>query len=560
MNQIKTIVPLQFKQPTRKNSDDFNDEDLSLDSDFGPDDNVINNYKNEKNSSKSKDDEIILLKNGLNKKKDLDKISINHNQKNNKDNNISKDDNSELYSDKEDLEEGGEISDDEESDNNNKKKDSDEESKESDKNKKDNNIINNKEKEEESDEINKEKNGEDEEDEDEEIAENKRLEKDLINSIFNKEAATRERIQLADKINFRNEPDKIILTDDYGFVKYKKPKGKKNASEEDDEQEEEYDKNIQKNNSKPVKTLLQLNARLEKWNYMIKNYKEFTTNKKKKELLKSRTRKGIPDSIRGYVWQLFADKDKFYEKDLYEKLQSLPVREDLEIVIIKDLDRTFPLCQFFREKYGNGQRKLYKVLSAYSKYNKKVGYVQGMGFITALFLIYMDEESSFFMLHSLMKKYKLEGLYLESFPELKKICFIFLNLQKKYINNIYNLFKKEGILPTMYLTSWFISVFTRVLEFHILLRVFDCFLLEGFKVIYRIALALLKLNESKFFKAGTGEVLPLVYKCQENINIEKLFKVAFGFNISRSFIDKCEETFEKVKDDNENEFMKMLVW
>ena len=70
----------------------------------------------------------------------------------------------------------------------------------------------------------------------------------------------------------------------------------------------------------------------------------------------------------------------------------------------------------------------------------------------------------------------------------------------------------------MYLTSWFISVFTRVLEFHILLRVFDCFLLEGFKVIYRIALALLKLNESKFFKARTGEVLPLVYKCQENIN------------------------------------------
>ena len=555
MNQIKTIVHPQFERPTRKNSDDFNDEDLNLDLDFSLDDNVINNYKNENNNSVSKDDDIIVLKNGLNKKKDLDKISKEHKQKNNKDNNISKDDNSDLYSDNE---EEGEISDDEDSNNNNKKKESDEESKESDKNNKDNNIINNKEKEEESEEINKEKN--EKEDEDKEIAENQKLEKDLINSIFHKEAATRERIQLADKINFRNEPDKIIVTDDYGFIKSKKPKGKKNANEEDDEEEEEYDKNIQKNNSKSAKTLLQLNARLEKWNYMIKNYKEFTTNKKKKELLKSRTRKGIPDSIRGYVWQLFADKDKFYEKGLYEKLHSIPVKKDLEIVIIKDLDRTFPLCQFFREKYGNGQRKLYKVLSAYSKYNKKVGYVQGMGFITALFLIYMDEESSFFMLHSLMKKYKLEGLYFDNFPELKKICFVFLNLQKKYINNIYNLFKKEGIIPTMYLTSWFISVFTRVLEFHVIVRVFDCFLLEGFKVIYRIALALLKLNETKLFKAATGEVLPLVYKCQENINIEKLFKVAFGFNISRSFIDKCEETFEKVKDDNENEFMKVLVW
>ena len=551
MSQIKAIIPLQFEHPIRKNSDDFNDEDFNLDSDFSLDDNEINNNKIDINNGNLKhDDEITKLKNGINYKKDLDNISNSENdkQKNNNDNNLSKDDNSDLYSDKEDVEEGEEINDDEKDDNN-KKKDSDEESEESDKNNKDNNkdndIMNKKEKEEERDELKEEKN--------EEIEKNEQLEKDLINSICKQEAATRERIQIAEKINFRDEPDKIILTDDYGFIKDKKSIGKKS------DDEEEYN-NIKKKDSKSTKTLLQLNARLEKWNYMIKNYKLFSTNKKKRELLKSRTRKGIPDSLRGYVWQLFADKDKFYEKGIYENLQSLPVNEDLEIVIIKDLDRTFPLCQFFREKYGNGQRKLYKVLSAYSKYNKKVGYVQGMGFITAVFLIYMDEESSFFMLHSLMKKYKLEGLYFDDFPDLKKICFVFLNLQKRYINNIYNLFKKEGIMPTMYLSSWFISIFTRTLEFHVLLRVFDCFFLEGFKVIYRIALALLKMSESKFLKADTGEVLPIVYKCHENLNVEQLFKVAFGFNISRSYIDKCEEIFEKVKDDKENEFMQVLVW
>ena len=554
MSQIKTIVPLQFEHPIRKNSDDFNDEDLNLDSDFSLDDDEINNNKIEMSNGNIKNnDEIIKLKNGINNKKDLDKIfkPENDKQKNDKDNNISKDDNTDLYSDKEDLEEGEEISDDEKS-NNNKKKDSDEESEESEKNSKDNNkdsninIINKKEKEEESNELKDEKN--------EDLEKNEQLEKDLINSIYNKEAATRERIQIAEKINFRDEPDKIIETDDYGFIKNKK------SSEKKSDGEEEYNNNIKKKDSKSTKILLQLNARLEKWNYMINNYKLFSTNKKKRELLKSRTRKGIPDSLRGYVWQLFADKDKFYEKGIYEKLQSLPVKEDLEIVIIKDLDRTFPLCQFFREKYGNGQRKLYKVLSAYSKYNKRVGYVQGMGFITAVFLIYMDEESSFFMLHSLMKKYKLEGLYFDQFPDLKKICFVFLNLQKRYINNIYNLFKKEGIIPTMYLSSWFISIFSRTLEFHVVLRVFDCFFLEGFKVIYRIALALLKMSESKFLKADKGEVLPIIYKCHENLNVEQLFKVAFGFNISRSYIDKCEEIFEKVKDDSENEFMQVLVW
>lgn len=93
---------------------------------------------------------------------------------------------------------------------------------------------------------------------------------------------------------------------------------------------------------------------------------------------------------------------------------------EAEAVILKDLDRTFPHNFIFQDKYGSGQRQLYHVLSAYSKYNKSTGYVQGMGFITALLLTYMDQESSFFFLDCLMKKYGLEGFYLPDFPELKK--------------------------------------------------------------------------------------------------------------------------------------------
>ena len=377
-----------------------------------------------------------------------------------------------------------------------------------------------------------------------------KIENDLINSIKNKEIVTRERIHLAESINFRNEPDEVILTDEYGFVQDKNAKAKKNK------ESNEVNNNIKK--KKSIKTLLRINARLEKWNYMIQNYDEFSS--KNKVLLKSRTRKGIPDSLRGYVWQLFADKDKYYVKDLYQKLENEPVKEDLEIVIIKDLDRTFPLCQFFREKYGNGQRKLYKVLSAYSKYNKSVGYVQGMGFIAAIFLIYMDEESSFYMLHSLMKKYKLEGLYYDNFPDLKKKLFVFLNMQKKYINKIYTIFQRDGVVPTMYASSWFISLFARTVKFDIALRIYDCFFLEGFKVIYRISLALLKLRENSFCEAKKGETIPLLYKVQENIDVEELFKVAFGFHISRNYIDKCEEEFEKVKDDTTNEYIAQLGW
>ena len=377
------------------------------------------------------------------------------------------------------------------------------------------------------------------------------IEKELILSITNKEIITRERLHMAETIKFKNEPDKIIFTDEYGFLK-NDDKFKSSIIK----QEKNSFKRIIA--SKSAKDLLQINARIEKWNYMLQHYKEFST--KKRDILKSRTRKGIPDSLRAYAWQLFADKEKYYIPDLYKNLEKEPVKEELERTILKDLDRTLPLCQFFREKYGNGQRKLYKVLSSYSKYNSDVGYVQGMGFIAAIFLTYMDEESSFFMLHSLMKKYKMEGTFFSNFPDLRKKFFIFLNLQKKFIPKIYNIFQRDGILPTMYASTWFISLFARSIDFHIVLRIFDCFFLEGFKVIYRISLALLKLKENEFCRGDKGCSLALLQTVLVNVNVEKLFKLAFGFSISRNYIDKCEVEYEKVQNDNKNEFIAQLFF
>lgn len=529
----------KFDRPIRKNSADFNDSDIDIEPEFSLNNSI--NYDNGilinlDNNDETLENDVFLNKNSshsldkhYNEEMNYDiKEKISKEKEDEKEKSEEKGkENNELYSDVEESEEKEESSEQSNSIKHNKKIEKIEEKKEE-----------------------QEEEEEEEEEENEEMKKKVQIEQDLINSIQNKEIVTRERINLAESIQFRNEPDKLIFTDDYGFIENKNSKGKQKKELEEN--------NALNRKKKSLKTLLRINARLEKWNYMIQNYEEFST--KRKVLLKSRTRKGIPDSLRGYVWQLFADKDKYYVKDLYQNLENEPIKEDLETVIIKDLDRTFPLCQFFREKYGNGQRKLYKVLLAYSKYNKNVGYVQGMGFLAAVFLIYMDEESSFYMLHSLMKKYKLEGLYYDNFPDLKKKCFVLLNMQKKYINKLYNIFQRDGIVPTMYASSWFISLFARTVDFNIAVRILDCFFLEGFKVIYRISLALFKLSENAFCSAKKGETLPLLYKVQENINVEELFKVAFGFNISRNYIKECEIEYEKVKNDKNNEYMAQLAW
>ncbi len=371
-----------------------------------------------------------------------------------------------------------------------------------------------------------------------EKVEKKEIESQLIESIKNRENPTKEKLEKAEEINFKSIPDEVIKTDEYGFFS--------NETEE---------------KPKDQKELLKLNARIEKWNDMIEHFNIYLTSKFSK--LKERTRKGIPDSLRGFIWQKFAEIDKFKIENKYNELlnDKEPLDKSIENVIIKDLDRTFPSNFFFKDKYGSGQRKLYHVLTCYSKFNKDTGYVQGMGFISALFLTYMDEESSFYLLHSLMKKYQLEGVYLPDFPELKKHFYVLLILLKKLLPKIYEVFKSCDMMPSMYASEWFITLFCRELNFKYLVRFFDVFLLEGRKIIYRIGLALLKLRENEFInakKGGISSVMTVMHEIYSNIDIETLFKIAFKFSISKSFIKQCEDEYEKVKNDNKNEFVSQL--
>ena len=45
----------------------------------------------------------------------------------------------------------------------------------------------------------------------------KEIESQLIESIKNKENATKERLEKAEEINFKAMPDQVIKTDEYGF-------------------------------------------------------------------------------------------------------------------------------------------------------------------------------------------------------------------------------------------------------------------------------------------------------------------------------------------------------
>ena len=294
---------------------------------------------------------------------------------------------------------------------------------------------------------------------------------------------------------------------------------------------------------------------MQKENVKLKEWLEITPYfdnymKKNKNKLKKKIRKGIPDSFRGEIWMKISGTDilkKGREKLYNDLITKIKKNEVLKVpdeeTIIKDMHRTFPKNLLFMNKLGEGQRKLFRVLSCFSSYNKKIGYVQGMSFIAAIFLSYETEENAFWLLQNYIKNYVTQDLYYHDYPGLKKNLFVLLKYMKKFLPDIFNHLQRKDVYPTIYASSWYLTCFINVLSYDKILRIMDCFLFEGSKIIHRICLGILAIKHDNILSCDSVADIMVTLKSIDNINIEELFKVSFGFSISRKQISKWEVLF-----------------
>ena len=60
-----------------------------------------------------------------------------------------------------------------------------------------------------------------------------------------------------------------------------------------------------------------------------------------------------------------------------------------EATIQRDINRTFPAHDYFRESGGVGQDALFKISKAYAVYDEEIGYCQGFSFLAAALVLHV---------------------------------------------------------------------------------------------------------------------------------------------------------------------------
>ncbi|VDM63820.1 unnamed protein product [Angiostrongylus costaricensis] len=175
---------------------------------------------------------------------------------------------------------------------------------------------------------------------------------------------------------------------------------------------------------------------------------------------------------------------------------------------------------------GDMVSQLQQVLRAFCLHNATLGYCQGMNFLASTALLFVGPEDTFWFLVAMTEHFHDKSYFDDNLAGaqadqevLKELLEVKFPLISAHLNSL------DIDLATITL-NWFLALFFDAVPFNTLLRIWDCFLLEGPKVLFRFSLALL--GKSSFKGVNSGKM--------HNKTVKAVAKYGQHFE----FLKRCE--------------------
>ncbi|XP_030335167.1 TBC1 domain family member 30 isoform X6 [Strigops habroptila] len=220
---------------------------------------------------------------------------------------------------------------------------------------------------------------------------------------------------------------------------------------------------------------------------------------------------GIPKEWRRKVWLTLADQylhsiaidwDKTMRFTFNER--SNPDDDSMGIQIVKDLHRTG--CSSYCGQEAEQDRVVLKrVLLAYARWNKSVGYCQGFNILAALILEVMEgnEGDALKIMIYLIDKVLPDSYFVNNLRALSVDMAVFRDLLRmklpelsQHLDTLQRAANRESgggyepPLTNVFTMQWFLTLFATCLPNHTVLKIWDSVFFEGSEIVLRVALAI----------------------------------------------------------------------
>ncbi|XP_039614114.1 TBC1 domain family member 2A [Polypterus senegalus] len=230
--------------------------------------------------------------------------------------------------------------------------------------------------------------------------------------------------------------------------------------------------------------------------------------------LKTLLRCGIPPEYRQQVWLWIVQKRTKHIRESHpHRYQELVKKCEMSEhpatrQIGLDLHRTLTTNKLFSSPSSDAIQELRRILLAFSWQNPTIGYCQGLNRLAALaLLILKNEEDAFWCLVAIVENIMPRDYYSKTLIASQADQRVFRDFMTEKMPRLMAHLEEHNVDLSLISFNWFLVVFVESLPTDILLRVWDSFLYEGTKVIFRYALALFKYKEEE------------ILKIQENVEI-----------------------------------------
>jgi hypothetical protein len=273
-----------------------------------------------------------------------------------------------------------------------------------------------------------------------------------------------------------------------------------------------------------------------KWNALKGDLADPKLHKDLKKLVK---KYGIPPAHRPRAWmkisgasKLMAENTGYYKRIL--GVHSNQANASWFSQIEKDLKRTYTNHPLFIEQDNEEvTMAMRRILIAYSWRNPIVAYCQSFNYIVGMLLLHLSEEETFWLFVTLVENYLPQNFYS---PNLKGVLVDATVLDELIFQNLYKLsarLKKLEFDISSFTMSFFMKLFTTDFPVEVTLRTWDAMFTFGPVMLFRVTLALLKLNEAQLLKTESLSECLLLFQNQivkQCFDVKKLLKTAFGYS------------------------------